>query len=283
MTISVIPYIGGKHRIALKIAGFLHGTGSDTLVDVFGGSGAVLVNAGFKKRIYNDIDGDLVNLFRVLADDKQRCSLLRQIYLTPASRLIFEDHYADYISHGFRFLHVQDPVERAFRVFYRLQFAFGGKMRSGGFILSTADRTMIKEVLRYRRAIRRLASLGAFFRETALEALDFSECIEVYGSRQNVVLYVDPPYVGTENYYSRRMSGADHVFLAHQLAECRAAVVCTYYETPLIRDLYKSDQWEWNPVQNVKNSQRRGGQKGNATDWIIVKRREENATQKTLS
>ncbi|MBM4165242.1 MAG: DNA adenine methylase, partial [Lentisphaerae bacterium] len=77
--ISLIPYIGGKHRISGVVAGHLRASGCDTLVDVFGGSAAVTLNAGFTKRIYNDADGDLVNLFRVIADPATRAPLLHRL------------------------------------------------------------------------------------------------------------------------------------------------------------------------------------------------------------
>lgn len=268
--ISAIPYIGGKHRIVGEISKHLHGTSADTLVDVFGGSGAVTINSGFQKRVYNDLDGDLVNFFRVLADDEERSQLLRLIKNLPPSREIFEDYYREYIANRFSFKATEDQALRAFKLFYRLQFAFGGKLRSGGFTLSTGNRTTIKEVLRYRRSIGRLAALGSYFRDTAIEHLDFAECIALYGRRPNVVLFCDPPYVGKGNYYS--VSHVDHLFLNHQLNLCAAAVVCTYYDSPEIRDLYKKDQWEWHPIQNVKNSQGRGGQKANAIDWILVRK-----------
>jgi DNA adenine methylase len=266
---SVVRYIGGKHRIASKISVYLHATGGDCLVDVFGGSAAVLLNSGFEKRVYNDIDGDLVNLFKVIGDDHFRPALLKLIRLTPPSREIFEDHYRDYVAHGLSFGHVSDPVERAFRIFYRLQFAYGGKLRSGGFTLST--RQTINEVLRYRNSLKRLAGLAGFFRNTAIEHLDFSRCITIYGRRPGVVLFVDPPYIGTENYYSRQFSRADHAFLAHQLACCKAPVVCTYYDAPEIRELYSEARWQWSPIESVKNSQGRGGQKI-ATEWVLSRR-----------
>ncbi len=269
---SVIPYIGGKHRISMKIGEFLHATGADTLVDVFGGSGAVVLNAGFQKRIYNDADGDLVNLMSVIADPEWRSRLFDLIRSTPASRKIFEAHRDDYIAHGFSFAHITDSAKRAFRTFYRSQFAYGGKMRTGGFCLSCSDRKDIKELGRYRNSIGRLEALAEFWNNTALECLDFTECISVYGRRKNIVLFVDPPYVGTENYYSLEMHPSQHVFLAHQLRTCKASVVCTYYDNPLIRELYPEESWTWNPVQATKNSQRKGAEKKNATVWIIVRR-----------
>lgn len=269
--IGLIPYIGGKHRIAPVIGEHLRATGAETLVEVFGGSAAVMLSAGFAKRVYNDADGDLVNLFRVIADNAQRRKLLRLIRLAPCSRRIFEDHYRDYLHGGFSFSGIADPVERAFRVYYRLQFAFGGKLRTGGYTLSTANRPRIKELQRYRNGLRKITRLCQFFRDTAIENLDYQALISVYGKRSHCVLFCDPPYLECETYYSRRFARADHVFLAEQLTSCAAPVVCTYYDSPLIRDLYPNGRWTWTPIKNVKNSQRRGGQKTNATDWIISK------------
>jgi DNA adenine methylase len=268
---TLIPYIGGKHRIAVKLAEFLRSTGADTVVDVFGGSAAVLLNSGFRKRVYNDADGDLVNLMRVIASDAMRPKLLRMIRLFPAARRIFEDHYREYIGNSFSFAHVADPVERAFRTFYRHQFAFGGKSRTGGFTLSCGDRPEIKEVQRYRNGIRRIAELGVFFRETAIECMDYQDCIATYGRRHNIVLFVDPPYYGKENYYSHAFRRADHVWLAQQLATVAAAVCCTYYDDPMIRELYPVGDWTWTPIPNVKNSQGHGSQKHAATDWVLMR------------
>jgi site-specific DNA-adenine methylase len=86
------------------------------------------------------------------------------------------------------------------------------------------------------------------------------------------VLFVDPPYFGKENYYSYPFGRADHVWLADQLQTVAAAVVCSYYDDPMIRALYPEPAWQWNPLQNRKNSQRRGSQKENATDWILIRK-----------
>jgi DNA adenine methylase len=201
--VSFIPYIGGKHRIAKRLAVYLQATGADTLVDVFGGSGAIIMNAGFKKRVYNEVDGDLVNLFRVIADRTARVMLLQKLRWRPPSRRIYEEDSEKYIRNRFSFSYLEDRVERAAATFYRHQFAFGGKVRSGGLSVSTTDRGEIKEIMRYRNMLRKVVVIGEFFRNTFIEELDFTKCVEIYGKKPNVVLFVDPPYVGTEWYYSR--------------------------------------------------------------------------------
>ena len=279
---SLIPYIGGKHRIASQLAVFLRASGAQTIVDVFGGSGAVVMNSGFKKRIYNDADGDLVNLFRVLGNDVQRTALLRRLRALPMARRIFEDDYRWYLRNGFTFAYLSDPVERARATFYRHHLSFGGKTRSGGFTCSTGDRERLKEAHRYRNALRRIVELSQFWRETVIENLHYSEVISTYGRRPGVVLFCDPPYVGTENLYSHRFKQADHVFLAQQLSECAAPAVCTYYDHPLVRSLYPESAWNWHPIESTKNMQRfkggvrvDGSWKGTVrktTEWVLVKK-----------
>ena len=286
---TLIPYIGGKHRIASQLAVFLRATGAQTVVDVFGGSGAVLLNSGFQKRIYNDADGDLVNLFRVLANDAQRAALLRRLRQLPMSRRIFDDDYRGYLQNGFSFAYLADPVERARATFYRHHLSFGGKTRSGGFTCSTGDRGKLKEAYRYRNALRRIVEMAQFWRETVIENLHYSEAISIYGRRPGVVLFCDPPYVETENLYSHRFSRADHTFLANQLSDCVAPAVCTYYDHPLIRSLYPADRWTWTGIESTKNMQRFKGStrcdahwKGTVakvTEWVLVRNARPDRTE----
>lgn len=273
MNHGLIPYVGGKHRLAKRIVDACSREGLDTFVDVFGGSGAVTLAAGhFQKRIYNDLDGDLVNLFRVVSHPSQRIDLFRMLRHLPPSRRIFDEDAAVYVSNGFSFHMTADPVERARRTFYRHLFAFGGKVRSGGFAVSTGDPTRIKEVSRYRNTLRKLARAAKSFSGCLIENLHFSEIIRVHGRRADAVLFIDPPYVGTEDYYSRGFGTADHIFLAHQLATCAAHVVCTYYDAPLVRKLYPQTEWLWTSIQATKNS---ALQKGNKviTNEVLISRK----------
>jgi len=80
----------------------------------------------------------------------------------------------------------------------------------------------------------------------SLEALPALEVIGRYGSRPGVLLYVDPPYLGTTrgwgNNYRVEMKTADeHRELAAALADCKATVVLSGYDSPLYLELY--DGW----------------------------------------
>jgi DNA adenine methylase len=145
MNHGLLNYIGGKHRLAFRLVEICAGTGAEMFVDVFGGSAAVTIAAatGFDKLIYNDIDGDLVNLFRVVADRCQRVQLFQKCLWLPPSRRVFDEDGAKYLAGGHSFCRIPDPIERARCTLYRHSFCFGGKVRNGGFCVSTGLRETI--------------------------------------------------------------------------------------------------------------------------------------------
>lgn len=252
--IAFLRYVGAKHRTAPAILERLYATGKPMLVEVFGGSAAIMLNSTFRKRVYNDADGDLVNLFRVMADRPRRQELLRILRWHPPSRRIYDEDYALYVRGGFSFSAIADPVDRARATFFRMSFCFGGKIRSGGFQITANDRAEIKELLRYRNVLRNFASIGQFFHGTVIENLHYQDAIRIYGENRATVLFVDPPYMGTEDYYSHPFTTGDHVFLAQQLLTTPAPVVCTFYEHPLVTQLYPESHWWYERFEATKNS-----------------------------
>ncbi len=268
---NFIPYIGGKYNLVGQISKRLHATGKKCLVDVFGGSGAVTLHSGFKKRIYNDINGDIVNLFRVMADVEGRKQLLKMLKWTPPSREIFESDRLIHKEGGHSFSLINCCVQRARMTLYRHIFCFGGKTRTGGFAVSTKDRKNIKEVAKYHNVLRSLSHFGEFFSNTVLENLDFNELIELYGHKENIVLFVDPPYPGFFAYYSDNLNDYEHEQLAIMLIKVPAPVICTFYDHPIIRKNYPEDAWKYEVVKGNKNGRQGGNQD---TEELILTKKE---------
>lgn len=255
---SVLRYVGAKLRIAPRITAALQATGADVLVDVFGGSGAVVMNAGFEKRIYNDADGELVNFFRILANPRSRRLLFQMVSRLPMSRALFEE--MDTLRHSGH----AEPVQRAAATLYISRYCFGGKLTTGGFVASLGDRGQIKEIKATQRTIGQLREVGKWWQNTVIEHLHFADCIRTYGGRKETVLYLDPPYDGTERHYRHPFQQSDHVFLAEQLATVKASVVLSYYETPLVCELYpESAGWLYTRIETVRNNM--GGKGGGGT------------------
>ena len=68
---ALVRYHGGKVRLAAKIISLF--PQHDGYVEPFGGGAAVLLaKPRSRLEVYNDIDGDIVTLFRVLRDLPKR-------------------------------------------------------------------------------------------------------------------------------------------------------------------------------------------------------------------
>lgn len=266
-----LRYIGSKIRIAPKIAEQLHATGAKTLVDVFGGSGAVIMNSQFDQRIYNDLDDDVVNFFEVLQCDKKRAQLLRKLENTPMSRSIFDELHEYYVKQGFSFVGM-DSVKRAWALFYKSSYSFGGKIRNGGFGATVSDRQGCKEIKRYFGILRDFSKLGNFWKGTIIENLPFERLISVYKNRPGIVFYADPPYVGTEGYYSKNFADHEHFTLATALTQSPAAAVVSYYDCDTVRSLYlPEDGWRYVEITATKNSLGRSKENSTVTELLIIK------------
>lgn len=116
MTISapVIRYQGSKFRLASWVTQYF--PRHTCYVEPFGGAAGVLMQKPRSyAEVYNDLDGDIVNLFRVLQDPMSWAALFEAVVLTPYARQEFERAWEP----------AEDPVERARRTIIRAQMGFG--------------------------------------------------------------------------------------------------------------------------------------------------------------
>lgn len=239
-TAPPFAYYGGKTMLAERIVDLL--PEHRHYVEPFAGSLAVLLakpRAHFET--VNDLDGDLVLFWRILRDRPE--DLGRACALTPHARA---EHEASYQ------LDVDDELERARRVWVRLSQGRGGMLRKTGwrFYRDAARRTgsmpwtLNSYVDRLYEAAERIAGVS-------IECRPAQQLIDDYGQHSSVLLYVDPPYLGSTrgwgNQYRHEMRGVDeHQALAEQLHSCAAAVVLSGYPSQLYdEDLYA----DWHRVE----------------------------------
>ena len=135
----VMRYHGGKFRLAEWIMGFF--PDHDTYVEPFGGAGSLLMRKPRSPaEVYNDLDDEVVNVFRVLRDPEQSDRLKELCALTPYARSEFRASYAM----------STDPVEQARRTIFRAAAGFGSagatKGRTGFRSYSKADRSVTPAV-----------------------------------------------------------------------------------------------------------------------------------------
>lgn len=236
MTAPPFAYYGGKTRLADRIVDQF--PPHQHYVEPFAGSLAVLLSKPpAAMETVNDLDGDLMTFWRVLRD--QPAELVRAAALTPHSRT---EHRASET----RPEDLSD-LERARRVWVQLTQGRGGTLRTTGwrYYLNPASSPSTSFPGYLDGYVGRMAPAAERLRSVSLECRPALEVIEAYGQHENVLLYVDPPYLGStranRQYQVEMSSAAEHRELAAALLECRASVVLSGYDSPLYAELY--DGW----------------------------------------
>lgn len=240
-TRPILRYHGGKWELGPWIIS--HFPAHRVYVEPFGGGGSVLIRKPRSyAEIYNDLDGEVVNLFAVARDRGE--DLLRVLELTPYARAEFDLSYE----------HTEDPVERARRVIVRSYMGFGGnlgrptasgKPQRTGFRMTahTSGRNCARVWADYPEALK---AIIARLRGVVIENRDAVSVIERNDTPETLV-YADPPYVhstrtgkanGSVCGYRHEMTDEQHADMAVALQRCKGPVIVSGYPSALYEDLY---------------------------------------------
>jgi DNA adenine methylase len=207
----------------------------------FGGSAAVLLNRELSEvETYNDLDGEVVNFFKVLRDKKDE--LIYSIGMTPFSRQEFQ--IAIQTNGNGRGL---SDVERARRFFVRArqvrtglaQTASNGRWAN---CLLTTRAGMAGAVSRWLGSVEGLEYIASRLLPVQIEHDDALNVIRRYDSPETL-FYCDPPYPhesrGDRNAYAYEMSDEMHSELADLLNQVEGKVAVSGYRCELLDRLYK--------------------------------------------
>jgi DNA adenine methylase len=205
----------------------------------FGGSAAVLLNrAPSPVETYNDIDGEVVNFFRVLRDQPEE--LIRLIALTPFSRKELEvacEPTTENLS----------DLERARRFYVRARQTRTGLAQTASpgrwaYCIATSRAGMAGAVSRWFGGIEELFYIADRLLRVQIENLPAIEVIQKYDS-EDTLFYCDPPYVhqarGDRNAYAYEMSDQEHIELAEVLHMVKGKVALSGYRCELMERLYR--------------------------------------------
>jgi len=223
-----VPYFGSKGRLARRIAALLP-EHSHYVEPYAGGLSVLLAKDRAPLETVNDLDQELVTFWRVLRE--QPDDFARVCALTPHSRA---EHHQSYEP-------AANDLETARRVWVRLTQGRSGRMDRTGWRHCKADigTNMPAYLDGYRL---RLHPAAERLMGVQLECRPALELIDAFGGRPDVLLYVDPPYLGSTRiatgYRHEMRTEAEHRELAAALADCQAAVVLSGYDSPLYDELY---------------------------------------------
>jgi DNA adenine methylase len=208
----------------------------------FAGSGAVLLNR-FPSPIetYNDLDGEAVNFFRVLRDEKEK--LVEAIGLTPFSREEF--------ALACKLNPKLSSLERARRFYVRARQVRTGLAQTASLgrwanCKNTSRAGMSGVISRWLGAIDNLPQIAERLLRVQIENRPAINIIRLYDSPQTL-FYCDPPYIhdtrGDAKAYGYEMTDAEHSELAKLLNKVRGMVAVSNYQCALMDDLYPSPKW----------------------------------------
>ena len=255
----VLRYHGGKFRLAHWILGFF--PAHKTYVEPWGGAASVLMRKEpVQAECYNDIDGQIVTVFRVLRDRAKAEELRRRLALTAFARDEFEWSHqagADDIDRAHRTIvrsflgHGSDAITRACRTGFR------AKVKVATHVLPAVDWSSYPDAVP--GFVERLAKV-------VIENTDALKIVEREDSDATLI-YADPPYVHETRSslgeaprkmhgYRFEMSEADHRAMGIALRQVRGMVVLSGYPSDLYdRELFPD--WERHQVQAMADVGRR--------------------------
>ncbi len=211
----------------------------------FAGSAAVLLNREPSPvETYNDIDGEVVNFFRVLRDQGE--DLIKAIALTPFSREEFAQAVSEHQE-------VLSDLERA-RLFYvrarqvRTGLAQTASIGRWANCIQTSRAGMSGAVSRWLGSIEDLPSIALRLLRVQIENRPAIDVIKLYDSK-DTLFYCDPPYPHAARTdvraYGFEMTDDEHTKLAEVLKEVEGKAAISSYRCDLMDELYK----DWRLVE----------------------------------
>ena len=225
------PYYGGKYSCLKDLLPIINAAPHTTFVESYGGSGAIILNkTPSDVEVYNDLNSDVVNFFRVLREEGDE--LIRLLHLTPYSREEFTN-CCD-IPEG-------TNLHKAWTFFVRARQVSRGLVTSASpgrwaYTVKDSRREMSLVISRWLSSIEGLENINNRLRTIQIENLDGKDVIQRY-DRESTLHYVDPPYpmeVRTGGKaYKHEYKEQDHAQLLDCLKQVKGKVILSSYANKL--------------------------------------------------
>lgn len=242
-TRPLLRYLGSKWRLAPWLIDHL--PPHEIYVEAFGGGGSLLLRKPrVRTEVYNDVDGELVNLFRLLRSS-DASEFIRQVGLTPYARDEYDAAHEP----------CDDPIERARRLLIRSHMGHGSRGTSSpspsGFRQDgTTGSTRVAG--EWGDLPEALQAIVTRLRGVTIDNRPATEVL-AYWDAPNVLHYLDPPYMPETrsirarqpagyHAYTHELTVDDHRQLLDQVRGMKAMVAISGYACPLYDDALRS--WE---------------------------------------
>lgn len=211
--------VGGKSKLRNTIIEMI--PKHTCYVELFFGAGWVYFGKEESKvEVINDIDSELVNLFKTIKYHSPEIERLLQYEFS--GRDIFEE----YKNCSIEYL---TEIHRAIRFLYLITQSFAGKGKVYGYGTTTKpSQHIFKEVL---------GEIRERLKNTYVENLSFEKIIDKY-DREHSFFFCDPPYFETSG-YDNKFGEEEHIILLDKLKNLKGKFLLTINDHPKVREWYK--------------------------------------------
>lgn len=226
---TLLRYPGSKQRIAPWIIENIHSHHS--YLEPYFGGGAILFNKEPSRiETVNDLDNDVVNLFRVIREKKD--DLIESIVQTPYARTEYDDAFrkdADTITdiEKARIFLIRSMQGHGFRVYEKC-----------GWKKDVYGREAAYAVRYWNDLPEAITQIALRLKMVQIEHKPAVDLIKAF-NHDNVLIYVDPPYVlstRTRKQYRHEMTDQDHVELLETLLLHKGYVMLSGYDNDIYSD-----------------------------------------------
>ena len=236
-----IIYFGGKGNMVTKLLRLI--PPHDVYVEVFGGGASLLfAKEPSKIEIYNEIDQNIVSLFKVIKDINLANKFQLLATLTPYSREEFSFCKENLDN-------CNNLLDKAYTLFIISRQSFSGSMGAWGTSLTTSRRGMANRISSYLNTLLSIPDLSNRLANVKILEKDFRVIIPQLDS-VNTFFYLDPPYVPStrrSGEYKHEMTIEDHKDLLELLLTLKGKVMLSGYSNNLY-ETYLNNKNGWSRI-----------------------------------
>lgn len=238
-------------------------------LEPFVGSGALALNhAGSPVEIINDLDGDIANLFAVMADREKGKELIERLSHVAYDRKVFnavrEEQKNNFIGYN--------SIEKAVMTYIMISQSFNAARSSfskGGYASTE---------LYHQDMLDNLPKVYERLKEMKIYNVDALDLLSCYVDNEKVFAFLDPPYrhdlrgKNADKVYKREMSEIQQIRLLKIIRNAKANILLCGYKSEKGIDLYDSlllpYGWKCYKLMDVPKSAQRKNAKDFATEYV---------------
>lgn len=246
---SPFRYAGGKFYALKYILPFIDCVPHDEYREPFIGGGSVF----FGKRkvetnIINDLDNDIITMYRAFADMVSADALAELVKIEVATR----ERHAE-----IKNFHPRNFIEKAFRLYYLNRTSFCGIINNPAWGYKDGKSSPPQNWPAFIHAAQRK------LQNVEITNCDFSEVIRRPAVGRRVLMYLDPPYFAADQKraYTKSFSSEDHLRLLDELKKTGHLFCLSYDDVPEVREMYS-----WAHIHEAKWLYNTANKKGKSRD-----------------